>query len=92
MYALVEYHGIKAQNLIGQMYDPFSYIRGDPFDDWAQNRLLLADWFTDQDIQLLIYDINKSNYEIMVGLEPEWFRRLETEFPINFMVYEVSIG
>ena len=92
VYALIEYHGIEARNLIGQMYDPFSYMSGDPFIDWGQNRNLLADWFTRNDIQLLVYDVKKGNYNIMVDLEREWFHRLGSGFRDEIKIYEVNVG
>ena len=92
VYALIEYHGIEARNLIGQMYDPFAYMSGDPFADWGQNRELLADWFATNDIQLLVYDNKKGNYNNLMEREREWFHRLGSGFRDEIKIYEVNIG
>jgi hypothetical protein len=92
VYALVYNHGISGRNLEGQMYDPFSYIQSDPFADWANNRLLLEDWFARRDIQLLAFYSGKYNYEQMVEREPAWFQRLGSGFRDTIKIYQVTIG
>lgn len=91
-YALVQYHDIPARAFQSQMYDPFAYIEGDPFQEWDQNRQAVADWFSRMDIRLLVYDIKKTDYEKLVDAEPAWFHRLGSGFRNEIKIYEVEIN
>jgi hypothetical protein len=89
-YALVNYHGITAENLQGQMYDPFAYFgEGDPFENWQQNRGAITDWLRRFDIRLMVFYTGKETYEAMIRLEPAWFRQLATLYWGSVQVYEV---
>ena len=73
-YFLARDHGIPGKAIEGQMYDPFAYISGDPFANWAENREIILDWFSDRNISLLVFYSDKHNYREMVRTEPGWFQ------------------
>jgi hypothetical protein len=91
-YALVNYHGITAENLQGQMYDPFAYFEGDPFANWQQSKGVITDWLRRLDIRLMVFYSGKETYETMIMMEPSWFRQLATLYHGAVKVYEVVIN
>jgi len=88
-YALVEYHGISAQHLQGEMYDPFFYFKGDPFTDWDTSWKVVQSWLTKNDIHLLVFYGSNGNYTKMIEREPSAFRYLKTVNRGTILVYEV---
>ncbi len=91
-YFLVQYHGIPAESIDGQMYDPFAYMTGDPFANWEENRGVVLNWLADRNIQLLVFYSGKASYEEMIRREPELFQ-FERQFAGGeFTVYRVLIG
>ena len=89
-YLLATKHGISAQNLQSQMYDPFFYFEeGDPFANWSDNRETVAEWFSRHDIQLLVFYGWKLNYQEMIQREPGWFRQIDTALGGQIEIYEV---
>lgn len=91
-YALVQFHGLQARAFQSQMYDPFAYMQGDPFDNWRNNRAALGDWFRRLDIGLLVYDVGKSQYEELIKREPGWFLRLSAGHRDGIKIYRVEVG
>jgi hypothetical protein len=91
-YALVRYHGLLASSLEGQMYDPFSYMSGDPFADWTKNRTVVKDWLVSHDIRLILFYDGKSTYESMIQLEPEWFDYESTVHRGTLDIYRVTVS
>lgn len=90
-YALVRYHDIEGEDLEGQMYDPFSYMQGDPFEDWQNNREVIKDWFARRNITLLVFYDGKPQYEEMIRREPDWFDYRTTTTRKAIDVYRVQI-
>ena len=91
-YALVRYHGLLAGSLEGQMYDPFSYMSGDPFTDWTKNRTVVKDWLVSHDIRLILFYDGKSTYERMIQLEPDWFDYQATVHRGTLDIYRVTVS
>ena len=91
-YGLVRFQGIEGKNLEGQMYDPFSYIEGDPFQDWQKNRQLVWRWLTDHNITLLVFYDGKPQYEEMIRREPGWFDYETSAYRRAVDIYQVHPG
>ncbi|MFQ5923050.1 MAG: hypothetical protein ACE5M4_09415, partial [Anaerolineales bacterium] len=89
-YALVRNHGIEASNLEGQMYDPFTYMEGDPFADWEQNREFVLDWLSDHDIRLMVFYDGKSTYDGLIQREPDLFEYRATVHYGTLDIYSVE--
>jgi len=90
-YGLVRFHGIEGKDLEGQMYDPFSYMEGDPFQDWDSNRQVVWRWLRDRNITLLVFYNGKAPYEEMIRREPKWFSYEATVYRNTFEIYQVHL-
>jgi hypothetical protein len=90
-YVLARNYGVPAGSFQSQMYDPFYYFgTGDPFENWQQNREVVANWLTKLDIRLLVVPGFKANYFEMIRREPEWFGvQVPTQMGTYF-IYEVN--
>jgi len=91
-YGLVRFQGIEGKDLEGQMYDPFSYIEGDPFQDWDRNRQLVWRWLNDRNITLLVFYKGKAPYEEMIRREPGWFSYETSAYRRTIDFYQVHPG
>ena len=90
-YHMARTRSIPVQNLESQMYDPFSYLGGEPFDDWSTTRAILKSWFTDNDIRLLVVHTEKDDYRELLNREPEWFEYQESVLLDTYDIYLVRI-
>ena len=90
-YGLVRFHSIEGKDLEGQMYDPFSYIEGDPFQDWDSNRQVVWRWLKDRNITLLVFYKGKALYEEMIRREPKWFSYETTAYRNTVEIYQVHL-
>jgi hypothetical protein len=88
-YVLVHFHGFTADEIIGQMYDPFAYIEGDPFVNWAESRETVIAWIEREQIRLVVFHTSKETYQEMVAREPGVFRFVGTAGDGAFLIYEV---
>jgi hypothetical protein len=88
-YVLVHFHGFTAHEIIGQMYDPFAYIEGDPFANWAESRQAVIAWLEREQIRLVVFHTSKETYQEMVRREPALFRFVRTVGDGAFLIYEV---
>ena len=91
-YALTRYHGVAAENLEGQMYDPFAYFEDDPFADWQSSRQEIKSWLISQDIQTLVFYTSKDHYLEMIGREPDWFEFAGTTQNGRLQIYSVLLA
>ena len=89
-YFLAYEHGISGQQIEGQMYDPFSYIEGDAFGNWSENRENIVDWLKDRDIRLLVFYAGKGTYEELIRREPGMFDHITDLNNGAIKVYEVD--
>jgi hypothetical protein len=71
------------------MYDPFAYIEGDPFANWAESRQAVIGWLEREQIRLVVFHTSKETYQEMVRREPALFRFVRTVGDGAFQVYEV---
>jgi hypothetical protein len=89
-YALVRYQGFTAEQLQGQMYDPFFYFEDDdPFENWSNNRGAVADWLEKSNIQLIIFTMGRETYTEMINREDGWFKYLASPYEGLYQVYQV---
>ncbi len=88
-YSLVRYHNIKGPNLVGQMFDPFYYMKGDPFADWEENKKIIFDWIKEYDIKLMAFYPDRERYNKLIEKEPNSFNLLSEGGSIK--VYEVVL-
>lgn len=91
-YWLIYKQGVKGENIIGQMFDPYFYIEGDAYQNWGENREIVFDWLKKEDIKLMTFFSNKSRYMELVKREAEYFKELAFDNRWNLYVYEVEIG
>jgi len=89
-YILAWKHGIPAHAIQGQMYDPFSGLQGDPFEEWAITESELKAWLVNEDIRLMAFYADKENYQEMVLRMPEWFEYEGSLLNGQIAVYRVS--
>ena len=88
-YILAWKHGIPAEGIEGQMYDPFSGMQGDPFEQWGATEAELKAWLVNEDIQLIAFYADKENYQQMVLRMPEWFEFEGSILHEQIVVYRV---
>jgi hypothetical protein len=92
-YNLIHFQGIKAENIVGQMFDQFYYLDADdPFRDWGRYRQSVINWLKEDDIRLIVLDAQRVNgkYGQLVKREPELFD-LVVNHPPQVMVYRVKL-
>lgn len=93
-YALVKYAGIKAENIQGQMYDPFQYSPfidySEPFEEWSEDREIIINWIKRDNIKLLIFQNGRKRYLDLVEREPRIFKFVKDE-EFEYKIYEVRI-
>lgn len=73
-YMLVHYKGLEGKRIVGQMFDPYYYIEGDPYNNWGENREIVLDWLVKEDINLMFFPGNKERYMKLIEREPEYFQ------------------
>jgi hypothetical protein len=88
-YVLASKHGIPAEGIQGQMYDPFSGMQGDPFQTWSATEAELQEWLVREDIRLLAFYPDKQNYQEMVLRMPTWFEYQGSILNGQLVVYRV---
>jgi len=89
-YALVQFEGFTAHNLLGQKYDPFAYFINDPFLNWSESRDEIVNWLRREDIRLIVFYSSKETYQEMVNLEPGLFQFLKQTSLGALQVYKVT--
>lgn len=72
-YHLVTTHGVKGENIVGQMFDPFYYMQGDPYLNWGENRIKIVNWLQQENIKLLVFPKTRERYMEIVKREPDIF-------------------
>ena len=84
-YVLAHHHGISGDKFVSQMYDPFAYSTApDPFDEWSEFRVEIADWLKRLDIRMLIFPEENLTYMKMTQLEPQVFQHLGSSGSMQF--------
>ena len=85
-YSLVQYGKVEGKNILGQMFDPFYYMEGEPFDNWGEARKIVLKWLKDENVRLLLADktivavgpqrIDNRRYLELIRREPELFNKV----------------
>jgi 4-amino-4-deoxy-L-arabinose transferase-like glycosyltransferase len=88
-YALYKYNGIEGKHFVGQMFGPFFYIEGSAFANWDKYRETVKNFYTKNDIRLMVLPVAKSDYMTLVEREPSWFK--EVGHYADTAVYETTI-
>jgi hypothetical protein len=73
-YAMVEYHGLRGRNVVGQLYDPFYYFPKEQKTEVADT--LIQCWLTSSRTRLWAVDPNKQQYLQVIANHPEWFTKV----------------
>lgn len=89
-YWLVYHHQIEGDKIIGQMFDPYFYMEGDPYENWGENREIVLNWLKKEDIRLMAFFIDRSRYLELVEREPEYFEKLDFDQRWNLYIYKVK--
>lgn len=87
-YALVRFHNIRGESIIGQMFDPYYYMKEDPYQNWSENREKILSWLRQEDIRLIAFYPDRERYAHLIKKESQYF-----EFKENtgiLMIYQVK--
>ena len=76
-YAMVYFQGIEGENIVGQMFDPYFYIEGDPYENWGENRELVLGFIKKEDIRLIMVYKQVKRYAELFTREPTIFEFVE---------------
>jgi hypothetical protein len=82
LYHLVYEHGVEGKQIVGQMFDPYYYMEGDPYANWGENRMMALNWIKDEDIKYLITEQNRQRYQELVKREPQLFEKVGGAGPL----------
>ena len=90
-YALVYFQGIGGKDIIGQMFDPFFYMEGDPYENWGENREIVLGWMKKEDITLILVDSERERYKKLFEREEanKYFEFAKVIPNSKFLVYKV---
>ena len=87
-YALVYLNNIRGENIIGQMFDPFFYMEGNPFENWGEEREGVLEWIRDENIRLsLVYNLDDSRYLKLFQKEPNYFEYVKAVPNTELFIY-----
>jgi len=85
-YSLAYYGHVQGKDILGQMFDPFYYMKPGYFDDWEKNRKVVLGWIKKEDIRLLVADttvlhvgptaIDNRRYLTLIQKEPQLFTKV----------------
>lgn len=89
-YMVVHFEGVQGERIIGQMFDPFYYMEGEPFDNWGENREIVLDWLKKEDIQLMVFDRSRDRYFKLIEKEPAYFEAIEQDPSKVLYYYKVN--
>jgi len=89
-YTLVHFEGIKGERIVGQMFDPFFYMEGDPFANWGENREIIFNWLESENIKLMIIPEKREDYIKLVSREENAFEKIGELSRWSLLVYQVK--
>lgn len=88
-YALVQ-DGLTGEHVVGQMFDPYYYMSGDPYKNWGKNRKVILDWLKTNTISLVVFYTNRDRYMQLIKHEPKQFQFVETLDDGALQIYRVN--
>lgn len=91
VYYLVRDHGLTGNTLLGQMFDPFYYYEGDPFNKWSNSEIRdeVLKWLDEFDVRLMVVYKDTKRYQNLIEAEPDKFKLIKRT-RIGVEVYEVQ--
>lgn len=90
IYMLVHFEGLEGKRIVGQMFDPFFYMEGDPYESWGENREIALDWLQKEDVRLMFFLGNRERYLKLIEREPEYFQEVKHDTDRNLYFYRVD--
>jgi len=89
-YWLVYNQEMAGENIIGQMFDPYFYMEGEPYDNWGENREIVFNWLVEEDIRLMAFFGDRERYTALVEREAEYFDQLTFDPRWDLYIYQVK--
>ena len=91
-YAMVEYHGLRGRNVVGQLYDPFYYHTGFSYAQHPEvGDALMQCWLTSTRTRLWAVDPQKAQYREVIADHPEWFTQVGAVDTYGWMLEDVQV-
>lgn len=92
-YALVRLNNVKGKNIIGEMFDPYYYMKDeDPYKNWGDNRKVVLSWIKENNIRTIVTYQQYTRYAKLAEKEPEMFSKPTFIPNSNLVIYEVDPG
>jgi hypothetical protein len=91
-YGLARYGDVEGKHLVSEMYDPFDYLpAGYTYQGHPQVvNTLVECWLAKTDTRLIAMPPDNQNYDLMRGLNPDWFVQLGTMSETKWLILGVS--
>lgn len=89
-YALVRYHGVEGKNIVGQMFDPYFYFKGDPYDDWGKKRKVVLKWLKDNKIRTIATYMQSERYAKLAERESDYISEPVAVPNTNMVIYQIK--
>jgi hypothetical protein len=89
-YALVRFHGVQGGNIVGEMFDPYFYMSGDPYKHWDKNRKVVLHWLQQNNIRTIATYTQYKRYADLVSHEPNFFTTGVAVPNTNIVIYQVN--
>lgn len=91
-YAMVEYHGLRGRNVVGQLYDPFYYFSGFSYALHPDiGDTLMQCWLTSTQTRLWAVDPGKPQYLAVIADHPEWFTEVGSVDQYGWTLEDVHV-
>jgi len=88
LYALVRYQGVKGEQIVGQMFDPYYYMDENPYQNWPENREKVLSWLKEENIHFIVFS-GKKNYIELIKREPQYFEFKKLDADGLFDFYQI---
>lgn len=89
-YALVQYEHIAGAKMVSSMFDPYFYMKGDPYQNWGENRKIVLNWLDDNDIKYMVVYASAQRYRKLAEHEPDRIKFLRNIPNSNLSIFTVS--
>ena len=89
-YALVKVYGFEGKNIVSEMFDPYFYFEGDPYQDWGNKREIVFEWLKKFDVESIVTYSNTERYAKLSEFEPDYVGKGETLKSGSLTVYKVN--
>jgi hypothetical protein len=89
-YAMVKVYGFDGKNFVSEMFDPYFYFKGDPYQNWGDDRLVVFKWLKDNNIKIIVTYGGTERYAKLSELEPKYIGSGEQLETANIVIYKVD--